>query len=921
MIEFGVLGTLRVRRDGTVVAIPTVKARQLLALLLARPGEPISVGRIAEALWGAEPPSSARRSISVYISRLRDVVDKRIESQSGGYLIRPLDGELDSAVFDRALAEASDPLAGASPAQVADALRAALAVWRGPAFEDFRGVAAFDESADRLDSRRIDAFERWVDLELDLTASPDPGRHVELVPDLVDMITAHPFRERLRCQLMLALYRSGRVAEALEVYRQAFRIFTDELGVEPGAPLADLHRRILAADPTLMLAASVATAAAVPQSLPNAASGFAGREEPLALLDAALDGSGTAAPIAIVSGTAGVGKTTLAVYWAHRAAHRFRDGQLYADLRGFDPVRAPAAPEDVLRTFLTLLGEPADRLGADVDVLSGLFRTRLAGRRMLIVLDNARTAEQIRPLLAADPRCATLVTSRSPLLELIAVEGATHLPLPVFTEVEAVEMLARRLGDVRLRDESDAVAEIITLCARLPLALAIVAARAAVRPSVHLARTAAGLRDRRRALDELQLAESSGVRVAFSLSYDALSAPAATLFRRLGVHPGPDFGVPVAASLAGVDVAAARELLGELTNAHLVDEHQRGRYRLHDLLRTYAGELADAAEDGPEARSTLFRHYSYAAYCARRIIQPELRHLDPPPDGSGLADEWLGDRVEARGWFRAEIDVLLAVVRAAMAAHGDREAWHIAWCAFDSLMRDGRHTDNIELCRDALASAERLDDPYALAVAGRLLGMALMHVGRFGEAEQHLRAAAEHARSIDDARAESVTRQILGHVYSFLGRHQDALDQATVALALNERVSTPFRLATIHNDIGWHNASLGNHAASIDHCRRALALFAEAGTHSAEAAGWDSLGYAAGLAGDRDTAVDAYQRAAKMRLDLDELHPAAESLERLGDLLGASDDRPQAVAAWQEALAILTELGHADADRVQAKLA
>ncbi len=546
MIDFGVLGTLAVRRDGVSITIRTVKARQLLALLLTRPGEPFSVEKIADVLWPEEQPASARRSVAVYISRLRDVIDDRIERHPAGYLIRPLPGELDSIVFERTATDANAAASG--PASLGDALRRALDLWRGPAFEEFRGIVAFDEAADHLDDKRVTAFERWADIEL------GTGR-VDLVPELAAMIAGHRFRERLRAQLMLALYRAGRVAEALDAYRQTYRLFIDELGVEPGAALVELHARILRGDPTLDVVR--ARPASVPRALPAVVAGFTGRVDHLERIEAVLDESGRATPIVIVSGTAGVGKTTLALYWAHRAAYRFPDGQLYANLHGFDPAREPVPPADVLRTLLTLLDAPMDDPNADLDALSAMFRSRTAGRRILIVVDNARNASQVRPLLAAGAPSFTVITSRDPLLELIAVEGATHVPLPVMTDAEGIEMLAQRLGADRIRAESGAAADIVALCARLPLAIAIAAARAAIRPSMDLSATADALMDRRRALDELDLSESAGIRAAFAMSFEALSTPAATLFRRLGVHPGPDFAVPIAATLAQIEIEAA----------------------------------------------------------------------------------------------------------------------------------------------------------------------------------------------------------------------------------------------------------------------------------------------------------------------------------------------------------------------------
>jgi len=458
------------------------------------------------------------------------------------------------------------------PAEVARGLHRALNLWRGRPLADVTGVAWLEEQAERLDLL-------WLRVRQALSeARLAAGEHAQLVPELEQIAADHPLDERVHGQLMLALYRSGRQADALAVYHRLRHTLDEELGIDPGQALRDLETAILRQDPALSAPAAAATLAAppapVPAQLPSAVPAFTGRTAELARLDAlaGLDagaagaglGPATPATVAIcaVSGTAGVGKTALAVHWAHRVAGRFPDAQLYVNLRGFDPAGAALDPGQALRGFLDAFGVPTARIPADLDAQAGLYRSLLAGKRVLVVLDNARSAEQVRPLLPGAPGCLAIVTSRDQLAGLVATEGARPLALDLLTAADARKLLVRRLGADRAVGEPEAVEAIITACARLPLALTIAAARAATSPGFPLAAIAAELQESGSALDPVDGGDlATDVRAVFSWSYHALSAGAARLFRLLGLHPGPDIPITGAASLAGIPPGQARTVL------------------------------------------------------------------------------------------------------------------------------------------------------------------------------------------------------------------------------------------------------------------------------------------------------------------------------------------------------------------------
>jgi tetratricopeptide (TPR) repeat protein/transcriptional regulator with XRE-family HTH domain len=670
-------------------------------------------------------------------------------------------------------------------------------------------------------------------------------------------------------------------------------------------------------------------ASTAPAQLPTDVAGFAGRTQALSQLDALLDapaGQPTAVVITAVSGTAGVGKTSLAVHWAHRVRDRFPDGQLYINLRGFDPSGAVMAAAEATRRFLDALQVPPQRIPADPSAQTDLYRTLLADRRMLVVLDNARDPDQVRPLLPGASGCFVLVTSRNWLTGLVAAEGAYPLLLDLVTPDEASDLLTRRLGRARVTAEPHAVDEIITRCARLPLALAIAAANAATHPHLPLTALADQLRHRRDRLDALSTGDTptADVRAVFSWSYRALSDDAARLFRLLGLLPGPDISVAAVASLVALPIERARSLVNELANAHLTVEHIPGRYTVHDLLRAYAADLAHTVDSDPQrhdATNRMLDHYLHVAHTADRLLSPTR---DAPTTVTarqpGVALEELAGPEQALAWFTAEHVVLLAAVAHAAATGFDNHAWQLAWTLDTFLDRRGHWHDQVATTQAAVAAARRLGDLAAQGRAHRYLARAHIRLGRLDEAHTQLRHALDLNTEAGDRVGQAYVHHALAHLWERQGRHRDALGHAQQALDLYRAAAHLQGQALALNAVGWYHAHLGDNRQAVSCCDEALALFEKLGDRAGQAATWDSLGYAYHDGGDHTQAVTCYQRAIDLYRGLGDRYNVAATLANLGDTHHVIADSDAARTAWQHALDLLIELDHPDAEQVRTKL-
>jgi tetratricopeptide (TPR) repeat protein/transcriptional regulator with XRE-family HTH domain len=670
-------------------------------------------------------------------------------------------------------------------------------------------------------------------------------------------------------------------------------------------------------------------APAVPRQLPAAVADFTGRAAEIATLTRLLDNADGSAPgtvvISAIGGTAGVGKTALALHWAHQVAHRFPDGQLYGNMRGFDSSGDPASPAEGIRGFLDAFGVPPERIPSAPDAQAGMYRSLLAARKMLIVLDNARDEQQIRPLLPASPASFVIVISRNQLTGLAAADGARLLNLDVLAPGEAVQLLTARIGHVRAAAERGAVAEIAGLCAFLPLALAVAAARAAALPRFPLAALAAELRDSTGRLDALDAGDpAASVRAVFSWSYSQLSGESARLFRLLGLHPGPDITAPAAASLAATTEPDARRLLRELTRTHLITEHVPGRYAFHDLLRAYAAAQARTCDSEPgrlEAIGRALDHYLHTAAHSALTLDPGLEPVTLAPPRPGAVPERPAEHRSALAWFDAEYQVLLAAVGLAAESGFDSHAWQLPWAMRPYLAARGHLEQWAAIQRTALAAAARLGDINGRAASGRLLAIALIDLGDYDEARSHLVHCLELYRKLGSRFGEARVHQNLGHLAERQGRYADMLRHKEEALGLYQALGHKWGEALILNDIGWCHGRLGDYEQARTFCRRAVSLSMEAGFRRIEGHSSDSLGYAEHHLGNFAEAAACYERALGIIREFGDRFSEAETLTHLGDTRHAAGDLPLAREAWQQALPIFEDLQHPDADQVRAKLA
>jgi len=669
-------------------------------------------------------------------------------------------------------------------------------------------------------------------------------------------------------------------------------------------------------------------AVAVPRQLPPAVPHFAGRADELKALTSLLDGAAGVAGTVVISaitGTAGIGKTALAAHWAHQAADRFADGQLYVNLRGFDPSGEPVPPAEALREFLDALGVPSGQIPATTQARAGLYRSLLASRSMLILLDNARDAAQVRPLLPGASACMVVVTSRSQLAGLVAADGAFPLFLDVLTHADARELLARRLGPERLDSEPRAAQELIGLCARLPIALAIVAARAALSSALAMHELAGDLRAATSRLDVMDTGETAtSMRAVLSWSYQMLTDPAARMFRLLGVHPGPDITAAAAASLAGLAGGQAQTLLGELVRCHLVAEHPPGRFAFHDLLRAYAAEHASAQDSVPERRAAIHRaldHYLQTAHAAA-LVSPHFDRIALVPPQLGVIPEDVAGHGQAMAWFEAEHRVLLAVITQAASTGFDAHACQLPSALRVFLDRRGYYDDCAATQQIALAASLRLADLPGQARAHQGLGQAGTLLGSYAEARTHFEHALNLCRQLRDRQGQARAYIGLAFVLERQGRYAQSLAQCAQALELYQAIGDRTRQAITLNNVGWCHAQMGDYQLALTSLRQAIALHQELGDADGQAATstWDSLGYAYHQLGDYAQAASCLGKAVRLFGEFGDRHGQAQALAHLGDARLAAGHPEMAREVWQQALAILDDLRHPDAEHVRLKL-
>jgi DNA-binding SARP family transcriptional activator/tetratricopeptide (TPR) repeat protein len=968
--EFGVLGPLRVWSDHVVLGVPAARQRVVLAALTVRARHAVSPEELARAIWDDFPPAQPGAAVRNYVCRLRRALGPaggRIVTCASGYLLDAGEDEVDLLAFTRLCRDGSAAARAGAWQQASDALDGTLALWRGTPLADVPSRVLRDEHVPTLESLWLQAIEWRLEAGLHL------GRHGELVTELQALAREHPLRERFHAQLILALYRCGRQAEALVAYQGIRRAVVDELGVEPGPELRELRQRILAADPRLLLDGAPADSGrpaadpdgtirrgesgwTAPHQLPAGPRHFAGRGDELGVLTGLLadvDALGGAVVISAIGGTAGIGKTALAVHWAHHVADRFPDGQLYVNLRGYDP-EEPMPAADALAGFLRALGVAGHEIPPGAEERAARYRTLVAGRRMLVVLDNARQVEQVRPLLPGSPGCAAVVTSRDALAGLVARDGAVRLDLDLLPLADAVGLLRALIGS-RVDADPDAADTLAARCARLPLALRVAAELAAACPAASLAELADELADQQQRLDLLDAGGDTrtAVRAVFSWSYRHLDSAAARAFRLLSMHTGADLDRYAAAALMGTAVERAGRLVDQLSRAHLLQSTGPGRHTMHDLLRAYGRELAAADRGKDERRAALtrlFDYYLHTSVAAMNTLFPaEAAGRSSMPRPAATAWPATDHRATARAWLDAE-----RANHVAAAAHAATQGWpghatRMAATVFRYLDVGGHMSEAVTIHSHARRAATVIGDRAAEAEALTCLGVAYLRQGLFGQAAGHLNQALQLCqltgdrggearalvdlglvdlrlgnhergrgslqlgaavyRDIGDRFGEARAMANLGIIERRLGRYQQASECLLQSLAVCQAAGDRLSQAPVLTNLGLVDLQLGRYQQAVGHHRQALALFRETGNRNGEAHALGNLGVAELRWQRHQHAAGHLRQALTLFRETSDTAGEAEALNGLGELLLATGQPGDARAQHAAALVLTGQIG------------
>ncbi|MFH0520926.1 BTAD domain-containing putative transcriptional regulator [Streptomyces sp. M41] len=905
-LRFAVLGPVRAWRGQEQLPTGSPQQRALLAALLLREGRTATAAELIDALWGEEPPSQALAAVRTYASRLRKVLDPGVlVSESGGYAVRGLaEGALDLAVAQDLAAEAEKARGSGDLCHARGVLDQALALWDGEVLAGVPGAYAEAQRV-RLEEWRLQLLESRLDMDL------EQGCHAEAVSELTALTAAHPLRERLRELLMLALYRSGRQAEALAVYADTRRLLADELGVDPRPDLKELQQRILQADPALAEpSAPVAEPTLVPvrpAQLPATVPDFTGRAAFVSeLSDVLASAEGRVMAVSALAGIGGVGKTTLAVHVAHQARSAFPDGQLYVDLQGAGP-RA-ADPETVLGSFLRALGTADSAIPDSLEERAALYRSVLDGRRVLVLLDNAKDAAQVRPLLPGMEGCAALVTSR---VRMVDLAGAHLVDLDVMSPEEALSLFTKIVGEERVASEREAALDVVAACGFLPLAIRIAASRLAARRTWTVSVLAAKLADERRRLDELQAGDLA-VKATFELGYGALEPAQARAFRLLGLPDGPDISLAAAAAVLNLPVEDTEDLLESLVDTSLLESAAPGRYRFHDLVRLYARACAARDERPPSERdaalSRLLDFYLATAATVYAIERPGDRLVDhrAPTEYPGSAFE---DRHQARDWLYAEAICLLACVRQSTAPHHLRRAVDLLWTAID-LTESGANSKEYEATATAMRKAA-FEAGDRRAEARALLTLANGHhiSGRFALAEQEAADALRLAETAGDPLPTCWASNMLGVLALYQSRHDDGETHLSRAIeSFRSCADRPGEASALCNLSRIHLA-MGRTASAVTLAEQGTGMYDDMGNTLKGANGRYALGLALTQSGQLSQATECLEGALEVFRDSRQRLWEGMTLFRLAEVDLAARRPAQAAASAELALTVLRGIG------------
>jgi DNA-binding SARP family transcriptional activator len=919
-MEFKILGPVEVHGSNGRARLGGTKQVALLTGLIVHANRVVPVDRLVEATWGEDPLTAAVAALHTSLFRLRRALSdaepgggERIVTHSTGYQLRIDPGELDLDVFHEHVKRGRAANAAGRLEEADSAFQAALDLWRGPALAGVSGRSA-QVQAGSLNETRLAATEEQIDVRL------ARGDHAALIADLNTLVAAHPLRERLRGQQLLAYYRSGRQADALAAYQEIYRLLGDELGIQPGLPLRHLHEQVLAGDPALEAPSAAATptisvTGLVPRQLPADVANFTGREAYLEELDALLagepDAEQPAVLISAIAGIAGVGKTALALRWAHRIANRLPDGQLYVNLRGYAPT-PPMVPTEALALFLRALGVPQAQIPLEQDEQAAMYRSLLADRRTLVVLDNAAAADQVRPLLPGSPTCLVLVTSRDDLRGLTALHGAHRLVLDVLAPEEAHTLLTRIVGAERVRADSRAATELARACGYLPLALRIAAAHLASHPhrtvAEYLAELTAGNR-----LGQLAIEEDRevAVRASFDLSYQTLEPDASRLFRLLGLLPGPDFSSPAAAALIDSPPEETARLLDRLAAAHLVERHAPGRYQLHDLLRLYAGERAEA-EDTPQNREDalgrLFDMYLRTADAAATRLYPGIQHLLRKRAGSEARTLTLTDHTQALVWLDSERPNLVAAIRHA-AEHGPKDfTWHVADALAGYFYGRMYRSDWVETAEIGLRTARETGEQVGEAAMLDTLAHAEFSFGNYEKARDYGLRASELYQQAENPAGEAEIHKRLGLAFWPLGQLDESLEHFTRARDLSRRTGNRAGESTALNGMCLVYADRGQFAEMLTHNEEALVIQREIGSRMSEGASLHLKGYAYAELGRFKEALEFVTQALALYQETGFRYNEASTLTCIAAVHRDTGNYPHALEFGHRALILSREL-------------
>ncbi|MET8764692.1 BTAD domain-containing putative transcriptional regulator [Lentzea sp. NPDC004782] len=894
-MEFLLLGSLTARRAGIPLELGGPRQRAVLTMLLLRANQAVSVAQLTEAVWDS-PPVSPESNLRTYVAGLRKVLGDRLITRPGhGYQLVVEPGELDLDEFDSLVRQGEEALEEADVEAAIELFGAALAKWQGVPTAELSAGPLLRAEFTRLQERRLTAVERYARAALEL------GRFDDVIDRLRRETAQHPLREELWAQLMLALDRSGRRGEALEAYATARRHVVEQVGVEPGARLRQLQQ--------VILESRVPSPAALNahRQLPMDIAEFTGREAELRKL--CEPGPQTTVVISAIEGMAGVGKTKLAVRAAHQLVQRYPDVQLWADLHGFDADELPAEPAAVLESFLRLLGVPGGQIPESLEARAALYRDRLAGKRALVLLDNAAGEDQVRPLLPGSASCLVLITSRRTLLRL---DGVKSLALDVFTPGEAVALLARIAGSDRIDADREAAHRVAELCGHLPIAVALAAKRLARRPQWTV----------RDLVAQLERGGGLGARGVFDLSYQALPDNQRRLFRLLGLHPGEDVTAESAAALAGLTAYETEDLLETLLDEHLLQQHTPGRYGLHDLLRAYAVEQVMAAEPPPArdlARRRVLDWYLHTSWNAELQLNP-VRKLEIGTADPAVHPRTFADRDSALLWCDTERANLVAAVRDA-AEHGLPEhCWSLAQCLWDFFNLRKHWADWIDTHGIALAAARSVGDRSAEGRMLITLGIGLREVRRHDEAIECYQQALAIFRATGDKSRQLPALNNLGIAYMVLGRIDDGLACYEQSAEIARELGDVHSEAVLVNNIGLVHADAGRFGIALERYRRALEIRQEIKDPYSEAILLNNIGEVYRGLLDFPQAVSHVERALETFRAIGDLYGQAEALDNLGLALDGLGDRRGAEKCWLESATLFEELGEPRADEVRGRM-